>query len=335
MLAAWYKRATSAGGILARVFRAMLDVELWTWDGVSSPPGWFPSGSIRIPPVDSKSGFRRSPPHAPPGARGAVHSVHEVETGTARHQAPLSHRYPSRTDHRDCWRSGLPWASVEVVLSGGWTVKSRIGFFMDTPRSIALSVALITGSFTLAGVVFTFLVAILAHRRETRKLRHDETRWLLELQCDIERKLLEMRLETYAEVFSGLKDLSHYPPKQRSRADWLALAETVNGWGYSKASIVMLPDTRAEIFTLRERLRELADGKIDAEAMMAGSRTTLTELLRRDLNQTESVWRDNLPSLFSKIIEAVDRAQPKPQETGGRRFLLSILSWRRFRRDTD
>jgi len=178
---------------------------------------------------------------------------------------------------------------------------------MDDPRIWA---AWISGAFLLvAGLVSTF-VALLKHRLECRRLRHDEIRWLLELHGELERKLLEARLETYPDVFKGLQQLSHYPPSERSRDDWLGLAATVNDWGYGKAALVMLPDTRAAIFKLREALRQLADGKIDAEQMMAGARTDVAELMQRDLNQNGSVWRENLPSLMSQIAKVVDKMQP-------------------------
>jgi len=73
----------------------------------------------------------------------------------------------------------------------------------------------------------------------------------------------------------------------------------------------MLPDTRKAIFTLREALRQLADGKIQPEEMMSGVRTDVAELMQRDLSHTGSVWRAELPSLLTKIAKAVEDSQPK------------------------
>jgi len=79
---------------------------------------------------------------------------------------------------------------------------------MDSPQVWA---AWIGGAFLVVGSLITAFVALLKHRIDLRQLRHDETRWLLELQGDLERKLLDARLETYPEIFQGLKELSHYP----------------------------------------------------------------------------------------------------------------------------
>lgn len=175
---------------------------------------------------------------------------------------------------------------------------------MDHPQAWA---GWITGT---AGVV-SVIVAALKHQLESRRLRNDEVRWLLELQGDIERKLLDARLEAYPDVFKSLQDLSHFPPAQRSSSDWLKAASVVNDCGYGKAALVMLPDTRAAIFKLQASLQQLADGKLSEEEMMSGARTDVAELMQRDLNLTGSIWRENLPSLMSRISKVVDDMQPR------------------------
>ena len=73
----------------------------------------------------------------------------------------------------------------------------------------------------------------------------------------------------------------------------------------------MLPDTRAAIFKLQASLQQLADGKLSEEEMMSGARTDVAELMQRDLNLTGSIWRENLPSLMSRISKVVDDMQPR------------------------
>jgi len=166
-----------------------------------------------------------------------------------------------------------------------------------------------TVQIALIGAIFTFFAGLIAalvnffHERsekekwqrtleiEERRIKHEEHKWVLELNNQRELELHKMRLRTYPEIFTGLELLSHYHWNGINETTITALATNLNKWGYGEAGLCMLPDTREAIFALRDYLEKYLRKEINLEELMRGPRTDLIELMRRDLNHNWSAWR--------------------------------------------
>jgi hypothetical protein len=123
---------------------------------------------------------------------------------------------------------------------------------------------------------------------EERRIRHEENKWVLELNNQRELELHKMRLRTYPEVFAALGLLSHYHIAELTADRALQLADRLNQWGYGEQGLCMLPDTRDALLVLREYLEALAQGHVGVNDIMAGPRTDLIELMRRDFVMLQS-----------------------------------------------
>ncbi|MBD1871261.1 hypothetical protein H6F95_28940 [Cyanobacteria bacterium FACHB-471] len=126
---------------------------------------------------------------------------------------------------------------------------------------------------------------------EERRIRHEENKWILELNSQRELELYKMRLRAYPEIFVMLEQLSHYRINGIDENKARELAEKLNEWGYSDAGLCMSPDTREAVFALRRRLGKYLQKEISAKDLTKGPRTDLIELMRRDLNHG-SLWRE-------------------------------------------
>lgn len=126
---------------------------------------------------------------------------------------------------------------------------------------------------------------------EERRIKHEENKWILELNSQRELELHKMRFRTYPEIFAALEQLSHYRIDSLNESEIQEFMDKVNLWGYGEAGLCMLPDTRDAVFNLRFNLKQYLDKKISARDLMRGARTDLIELMRRDLSHNWSTWR--------------------------------------------
>ncbi|MBD2101603.1 hypothetical protein [Leptolyngbya sp. FACHB-261] len=126
---------------------------------------------------------------------------------------------------------------------------------------------------------------------EERRIRHEENKWILELNSQRELTLYKMRLRTYPDIFVALEQLSQYRVNEINENKARELAEKLNTWGYSDASLCMSPDTREAVFALRRKIGKYLQKEISAKDLTKGPRTDLIELMRRDLNHG-SLWRE-------------------------------------------
>jgi hypothetical protein len=165
---------------------------------------------------------------------------------------------------------------------------------MDT----AILIAIIGGLFALSTAILTTIVSLYRERSEQRRIRHEENRWIFELNNQRELELHRMRIRTYPEVFTVLSRLSDYNIRQLEEADLKEMAERINECGYGEPGLCMLPDTRTALFVVRDRILQLARGTMTPERFLRGPRTDLVELMRRDLNHGWSEWRE-----FKSLIE--------------------------------
>jgi hypothetical protein len=177
--------------------------------------------------------------------------------------------------------------------------------------------AVITGGAGLAAAIFALINGAFKYWIELRRTRHEEIRWILDLQSDLEKRLHEGRARTYPRVFEWLRKLSHHPSETLTSTTLTSLAAELNEIGYSEAALYMLPETRATLFALRVELSSLANGGDNfpqrIEAMRAGNRTKLTEMLRRDLNHTRSEWGNYRP-LLDQIVLSIEAAKKSKLE---------------------
>jgi hypothetical protein len=141
---------------------------------------------------------------------------------------------------------------------------------------------------------------------EERRIKHEENRWVLELNSKHELELHKMRLRTYPEIFAALEQLSHYHQDGLNENVVTELATKLNNWGYAEAGLCMLPDTREAVFALRRHLEKYLRKEISTEEVMHGPRTDLIELMRRDLNHNWSIWRQ-FKTLTDESLEGVQR----------------------------
>jgi hypothetical protein len=130
---------------------------------------------------------------------------------------------------------------------------------------------------------------------EERRLKHEENRWVLELNNQREMELHKMRLQTYPEVFAALGQLSSYNIDQRNESQLMELADRFNQWGYGEAGLCMLPDTREAVFLLRDSIVKLAKNEVNPFHVVNSTRVDVIELMRRDLNHDWSLWRQFKP----------------------------------------
>ena len=178
--------------------------------------------------------------------------------------------------------------------------------------------AVITGGAALAAAVTALISGAFKYWIDFRRTRHEEIRWILDLQSELEKRLHEGRARTYPEVFAWLRKLSHHPSEILDSATLETLVTELNEIGYSEAAIYMLPETRATLFALRTELSALANGGDNfiqrLEKMRAEDRTRLTEMLRRDLNHTRSEWGDYRPLLdqIAISIQSAKKSKSKP-----------------------
>lgn len=126
---------------------------------------------------------------------------------------------------------------------------------------------------------------------EERRIRHEENKWVLELNSQRELELYKMRLRTYPEIFVMLEKLSQHRIDEINEDEARELARNLNKWGYSDAGLCMSPDTREAVFSLRRRISKYLHKEISAKDLTKGPRTDLIELMRRDLNHG-SIWRE-------------------------------------------
>lgn len=168
--------------------------------------------------------------------------------------------------------------------------------------NVTIQAAIIGALFTFFGALLTTLINYYRERSERerwrrtfeleeQRARHEEIKWALDLNNQREIELHKMRLRTYPEVFAALGRLSQHTIDQLTEGQIRELADRFNEWGYGEAGLCMLPDTRDAIFVLRRSLVKFADKKISPEELMAGPRTDLIELMRRDSNHDWSRWR--------------------------------------------
>jgi len=142
---------------------------------------------------------------------------------------------------------------------------------------------------------------------DERRIKHEENKWVLELNSQRELELHKMRLRTYPEIFAALEQLSHYHQDGLNENVVTELATKLNKWGYAEAGLCMLPDTRESVFALRRHLEKYLRKEISAEEVMRGPRTDLLELMRRDLNHNWSIWRQ-FKTLTDESLDGVQRA---------------------------
>lgn len=173
----------------------------------------------------------------------------------------------------------------------------------------SIVVALVSGTFILMAAVLGMVVNFHQSKLEAQRIDHERQRWLLELHSKFEDKLYNLRLKGYVPILASLELLSHYRIHDSTSEQLRDLASKMNSWGYGPAGLCMSGATRDSLFALRFKLIDYIDGKIDAETLMAESRTDLIELMRRDLNHSTSTWR-NLPSLLAEIQSAIKTDSP-------------------------
>jgi hypothetical protein len=126
---------------------------------------------------------------------------------------------------------------------------------------------------------------------EERRIKHEENKWVLELNSQRELELYRTRLRTYPDIFIALEQLSQYRVNELSEDAAIELANSLNVWGYSEAGLCMSSDTRESVFSLRRKLEKYLHKEINARDLTKGPRTDLIELMRRDLNHG-SIWRE-------------------------------------------
>ena len=179
---------------------------------------------------------------------------------------------------------------------------------------ITLKVALIGALFTFFAALLTALVNFYKERFEKEKWRrtmeleeqrfnHEKNRWALELTNLREMELFKQRFHEYPELFALLATLSSHNLQGFKPEKALTLADKLNGLGYGKVGLCMLPDTREAIFILRDYLKAFAATRLTDAEMMISPRTDLIELMRRDLSHDRSRWRD-----YKSLIE-INREQ--------------------------
>jgi hypothetical protein len=151
---------------------------------------------------------------------------------------------------------------------------------------------------------------------EERRIKHEENKWTLELNNQLELELHKMRIRTYPEVFSMLSLLSHYNIDHLTESQAQEFADKLNQWGYGEVGLCMLPDTRDAVFCLRTKLMRFVRKEIPTKELIHGERTDLIELMRRDLNHEWSVWRKFKP-LIDLHKESVHKALEEDIQYGG------------------
>jgi hypothetical protein len=169
-----------------------------------------------------------------------------------------------------------------------------------------METAILVAIITLMGTVIVTMVNYHRSKLEKRRIDHEREKWLLELHAVLEKRLHEIRLEEYPQIFAEMERLSHFRISAETPESLHELAGKLNKWGYGRSGLCMSGPTRDALFALRFKLIEFAEGKIEADKFMAGPRTDFVEWMRRDLNHSVSTWR-NLPSLLSEIQDAVER----------------------------
>ena len=208
-----------------------------------------------------------------------------------------------------------PGRIVRNARSTSWSRILILAAVLDDARFWA---AVITGAAGFAAAVSAVINGVSKYWNELRRARHEEVRWILELQSELEKRLHARRVRTYPEVFRWLQKLSHHSDDTLDSASLETLATELNDIGYSEAALYMLPETRATLFALRDELLELARADDNftqrLEKMRAGNRTRLTEMLRRDVNHTRSEWGEYRPLLdhIALASEYANGSTPKP-----------------------
>ena len=167
----------------------------------------------------------------------------------------------------------------------------------------------ITVKVALIGTLLTFFAGLLAtivnffHERserekwkrtiqlEERRIKHEENKWLVELNSQRELELYKIRWKTYPEIFTALEQISHYHQDKITDDVIRELANKLNYWGYSEAGLCMLSDTRKALFELRKNLVKFLNKEMNKEEIMHGARQDLIEGMRRDLNHHWSLYR--------------------------------------------
>lgn len=178
----------------------------------------------------------------------------------------------------------------------------------------ASTIALLGALFTLFAAVLATLVNFYRERSEKqkwqrtveleeRRFSHEKSRWALELNSLRETELYKLRLQVYPEVFAALASLSQYNIHDFDHNSALALSQKLNEWGYNRVGLCMLPETRDALFVLRDYCLAFAKGQIRGIEDIIPPRTTLIELIRRDLSHDYSQRRD-----FKSLLE-VNREQ--------------------------
>jgi hypothetical protein len=191
----------------------------------------------------------------------------------------------------------------------------------------------VTVQVALIGALFTFFAGLLAtivnffHERsekekwkrtlelEERRLKHEEHKWVLELNSQRELELHKMRLKTYPEIFAALEKISHYHQDKLTDKVIKELADKLNSWGYSEAGLCMLSDTRQSLFDMRSNLEKFLRKEMTKEQIMHGARQNLIEGMRRDLSHNWSLYR-KLKTLTDENIERIQEVLGEKQKAG-------------------
>jgi hypothetical protein len=186
---------------------------------------------------------------------------------------------------------------------------------------IAIQVALIGALFTFFAALLTTLVSVYRERfeklkwtrtfdLEERRFNHEKNQWALELTNLREMELFKQRLQEYPELFTDLGALSSHNLGALTPGKALTLADKLNEFGYGKAGLCMLPDTRQAVLILRNSLKAFDAGQ-NIETIK-DPRTNLLELMRRDLSHNRSIWRDyeSLLDVNRKQLELLNQQLP-------------------------
>lgn len=181
-------------------------------------------------------------------------------------------------------------------------------------QDAAILTALIGATATVVVALLGFLFNMLSKKVEDRRIHHEENRWIVELSSARELELLKARLDTYPEIYKDLAALSSHNIRSIDAQKVLMLADKFNSYGYGKAGLCMLPETRELIFKLRDDCKKFSEGEITDHQLRAGSRSELIEGLRRDLGHGKSYWSDLIPLL---VVNRQDIAEVLPNKSGG------------------
>ena len=167
----------------------------------------------------------------------------------------------------------------------------------------AVVVALVGGAYSLFGAVLAAVVNNYRAKLEARRIDHERQQWVLDLHASFEKQLHSIRLEEYPPILAELERLSHFRIESEDRDSIAEFTGKLNAWGYGRSGLVMSGPTRDSLFKLREKLIEFTQGRIEREALLSGPRTDFTEWLRRDMNHSDSSWRQ-FPSLLKSVVDA-------------------------------